>query len=196
MLDGLAPFDAAEADRLHRQTELLTRLVEDLRTASLADAGRLELRLRDVDLADLLRDAVAALAPAAKRAGVAIDVDVPATLPARLDPDRIRQILANLLDNALRASPDGGAIDVRAGAGGASLRIEIDDRGPGIADGDLDAIFERFRQGADTRGRSGLGLSVVRALAQLHGGGAHAEHRPGGGARLVVTLPRTPEAPV
>lgn len=198
--DGLVPFDAAEVERLVRQTALLHRLVEDLRTLSLADAGRLTLRRGAVDVGALVADACAAFAPVADAKGVRVahPGDTTAVGGAHAlvdgDADRLRQVLTNLLDNAVRASPSGGTVRVATSSDGETVSVSVHDEGPGFAEGDLPDVFERFRQGEsgrrDLRGHAGLGLAIVRALVGLHGGSVTARNRPEGGAEVTVRLPR------
>ena len=194
--EGLVPFDLAEVDRLRRQTTLLHRLVEDLRTLSLADAGRLVLSPAPLDADVLAREAVEASGPVARSKGVDLEVEVDAVgdrLELVADRDRLAQVLGNLLDNAIRATPDGGRVRVAAIRSGAAIAFRVRDQGPGIAPEDLPTVFERFRQGAhgrrDLRGGSGLGLAIVRTLVEAHGGTVAAANHAEGGAELTVTLP-------
>ncbi len=198
--DGLVPFEAAEVERLARQTALLHRLVEDLRTLSLADAGRLTLRREPVDVRRLMRDACEAFAPLARPKGVTVALDVGTgaaddAAPTIVgDADRLRQVLTNLLDNALRASPEGGAIALELATRTSGVIVTVRDEGPGFAAADLPHVFERFLQGdegrRDLRGNAGLGLAIVRALVTLHDGEVTARNRPEGGAAVSVRLPR------
>jgi len=195
--DGLVPFDAAEVERLSRQTALLHRLVEDLRTLSLADAGRLTLRRDDVEVASLLRDVSEAYAPLAAATDVRVTVRAgsPSELHVLGDADRLAQVLTNLLDNAGRASPPHSTIALEAASDEADVIIDVLDEGPGFSSGDLPFVFERFRQGAsgrrDLNGHGGLGLAIVRTLVELHGGRVEAANRPEGGARVTIRLPRS-----
>jgi len=198
--DGLVPFDGAEVERLARQTALLHRLVEDLRTLSLADAGRLTLRRDLLDVARLLLDSREAFTPLteSKRVRIAIEHDVTARTDLGVavvgDADRLRQVLMNLLDNALRASPESGTITLQCTATADTVSIAVRDDGPGFASADQPFVFERFRQGEegrrDLRGHAGLGLAIVRALVALHGGEVAARNHPAGGAEVSVRLPR------
>lgn len=198
--DGLAPFDAAEVERLSRQTELLHRLVEDLRTLSLADADRLALRRDSVDLRQLALAVRDEFAPLAARRGITIEVrerEQPskgAAVTVVGDADRLHQVFGNLLDNALRASPAGGVIRVSVLPDGEGVTLKVRDEGPGFASEDLAHVFERFRQGErgrrDLRGRSGLGLAIVRTLVMLHGGQVEARNHAAGGAEVCIRIPR------
>jgi len=194
--EGLTPLDAAEVGRLLHHGRLLHRLVEDLRTLSLADAGRLDLRRAPVDLGRLADEAIDGLLPLASHAGVALLAAVPSrdrTVFADGDRDRLGQVLVNLLTNAIRATPQDGRVVVRTFAAGTEAGWVVTDEGPGIAPADLPHVFERFRQGAcgrrDLRGTSGLGLAIVRTLVEAHDGRVTARTRPEGGAELIVTLP-------
>ena len=198
--DGLAPFDEAEVERLSRQTELLHRLVEDLRTLSLADAGRLTLQRDPVDLRQLALAVRDEFAPLAARRGVTLDVreleerSKGASVTVVGDADRLHQVLGNLLDNALRASPEDGVVRVSVHPDGDGVALKVRDDGPGFGGDDLPHVFERFRQGErgrrDLRGRSGLGLAIVRTLVTLHGGEVEARNHAAGGAEVRVRLPR------
>jgi signal transduction histidine kinase len=193
---GLLTLDAGEVATLRGQVGLLTRLVEDLRTLSRADAGRLGLSPERLDLREPLRFAAAAYRPAAERVGATIELDLPETpLPVVADRDRIRQVLHNLLENALHVAPRGSAVTVTARrASDRSLRVSVRDRGPGIAIDPPDAIFERFvrdrrRDEAGTEG-SGLGLAIVRTLVSLHGGRTFAyDHDAGAEVGFVLPEP-------
>ena len=203
--DGLAVFDAAEVERLSRQVELLHRLVEDLRTLSLAEAGRLTLRRGPVDLRELARVVRDEFTPLADRRGVTLDASDldggPSERSATVagDADRLRQVLGNLVDNALRASPEHGMVRLSLQATGDRVTLAVRDDGPGFAVEDLPILFERFRQGErgrrDLRGRSGLGLAIVRSLVNLHGGEVEARNHEAGGADVRVRLPRAGPRP-
>jgi two-component system, OmpR family, sensor histidine kinase BaeS len=198
--DGLAELDDAEVERLARQTALLTRLVEDLRTLSLADAGRLRLERTTVDLRELADTVVDAHAPQAQAKGVTLRVETAGDAPAGASPaatagdrDRLTQVLANLLDNAVRVAPSGSEVRVEVGRQGDAVLLRVRDAGPGIAEDDLAHVFERFRQGRssrrDTRGASGLGLAIVRTLVELHGGRVEVRCPPEGGSVFTIQLP-------
>ena len=189
LLDGLTPFDAGEAERLHRQTALLTRLVEDLRTLSLADAGRLRLDLREVDLREVAGATVDTFRSRAEAEGIELRLDLPdRPVAAQADPDRIAQVLSNLVDNAVRVTPRGGRVTVGADSGELGPELSVRDDGPGVAAAELSQLFERFAQGGDTRGNSGLGLAIVQTLVRLHGGTVEARNLDPG-AVFTVTLP-------
>lgn len=183
MIDGVYPPDPTHLGQLLDETHHLSRLVEDLRTIANAEAGALDLRKENVDVAELIRDAAASL-------DMPIEVDVPAELPAiEIDPVRIREVLLNLLSNAARYTPRGTPVTIHAEAEPKRIVIRVIDRGSGIAPDELPRIFERFHKGRDSHG-SGLGLAIARQLIVAHGGEIHAESEVGKGTIVTVTLPR------
>jgi two-component system, OmpR family, sensor histidine kinase BaeS len=198
LADGLVPFEPAEVELLRSQTDLMGRLIDDLRLLSLADAGRLTLEPTVVDVGPWLARTVEAARPGLEALGVRVEVappDPPVAL--RADPQRLAQILQNLLANAAAFSPQGAVVEVRAESDAAEVRIGVRDRGPGVPPDELDTIFERFVQGRrrDERGTggTGLGLAIVRTLVGLHGGRVTVRNLPmvdGGGAEFTVVLPQ------
>lgn len=183
LIDGVYPRDDDRLGELLDETRHLSRLVEDLRTLANAEAGALDLRKEPTDMAELIRDAAASFDD------TSIAVDVPDDLPsADVDPVRIREVLLNLLSNAVRHTPAGGAVAVRARVEGKRMTIRVTDSGSGIAPEDLPRIFDRFHKGRDSRG-SGLGLAIARNLVLAHNGSIHAESRVGEGTVVTVSLP-------
>jgi len=166
------------------------RLLDDLRTLSLADAGALTLHREPVDLADLAASVVASQGPiaAAKRVDLVAGGD--ARAEADVDPVRIREVMANLVANAIRHTPAGGRVRLNVTTAGDDALIEVADTGEGIPPDQVGRVFDRFERHADTGG-SGLGLAIVWNLAAAHGGTVTAESSgvPGEGARFVVRLP-------
>ena len=190
LIDGVYPADAAHLAPILEETHVLERLIEDLRTLALAEAGRLRLRREPTDLAALLRDIAAAFAAPADAAGVELAVVASGDLTSiEIDPARIREVIANLLTNALRHTPRDGRIEIAAqgAAGGAS--VSVSDTGSGIAPEILPHVFDRFYRAGDSAG-SGLGLPIARSLVAAHGGEMTASSEPGGGTSIVFTLPR------
>lgn len=182
-LDGVYPRDEVHLAELLDEIRHLSRLVEDLGTLAHAEAGALELRKETIDLGDLIREVAASLPRP-------VDVGVPADLPAiEADPVRVRQVLLNLLANALHHTPPEGTISVEAQARPRQVLIRVRDTGSGIAPEDLPRIFERFQKGSNSRG-SGLGLAIARKLALAHGGDIGIESTPGKGTEVTVALPR------
>ena len=183
LLDGVYPLDAHHLAELLDETRHLSRLVEDLGTLAHAEAGALELRKETVDLGDLVHDVVASLPRP-------VAVVSPPGLPAvEADPVRIRQVLLNLLANALHHTPPEGAVSVEVQEQPRQILIRVRDTGSGIAPEDLPHLFERFQKGSDSRG-SGLGLAIARKLALAHGGDIGIESAPGRGTEVTVSLPR------
>lgn len=189
-LDGVHPRDDDRLALLLDQTRTLDRLVEDLRTLALGDAGRLELHVETVELGAVAFDAAAALAATAERRGVTIDVRPAGPVVLDGDPVRLGQVVTNLLGNAIRHTPAGGHVAVDVGATAGAGELVVTDSGDGIS-GDPERIFDRFHRAADSGG-SGLGLTIARQLVEAHGGSITAANAPDGGARLTVTLPAAP----
>ena len=201
VLDGVYAHDDEHLRTIRDQARLLTRIVDDLRTISLAEGGRLDLHAERVDVAAVLGDAARDVEARAVEVGRTVAVEPVAAdavgvgLAVVADRDRVRQALAALLDNALRHAPPGGRV-VLAGraATGTTVRIEVRDTGPGIAAEDLPRVFDRLYQADPARdrrtGSSGLGLAIVRALVEAQGGRVGAGTAPEGGALVWMELPR------
>jgi len=175
LLDGVYPPDEAHVRPILEETQVLERLIDDLRTLSLAESGALPLHREPTDPAVLLEDVSAAHRVRAVAAKVDLRVDATPALPSiDVDPVRMHQVVSNLVDNAIRAMPDGGSIVLSARTGDGALEIEVTDDGPGIASELLGSVFERFTKSASSRG-SGLGLAIARAIVIAHGGTITAE---------------------
>lgn len=178
MVDGVSEPTPESLQAALAQTERLGRLVTYLLDLSRIEAGAVGLDVHDVELTSFLRDAATATEPLAAEKGLRLETTVhPANLTVRADAERLHQVLANLLHNAVRHSPVGGRITVSARRAGPSVVIDVADEGPGIPRGDRDQVFERFSRGnapAQTghasTGGTGLGLAIVRWAVQLHGG--------------------------
>jgi two-component system sensor histidine kinase BaeS len=191
--EGIFEPETRHMRTIREQTLLLSRIVDDLRTIGLAEAGELSLEREPVDVADIVGSTVAAFEARAREAGIDLSSNVEPGCAVNADAGRLRQILAALTDNALRHTPCGGLVRLFARNAGRSVRIAVEDSGAGIAADDLPRVFDRFYQADPSRdrrtGTSGLGLSIVRALAEAHGGRVGAENRPAGGATVWVELP-------
>ena len=198
VMDGVYAHDDRHLATIRTQARLLGRVVDDLRTISLADAGALQLNLGQVRLDEVLVAVGSAFAARADAGHVAL-VTEPNPGPALsivADRDRIGQAIATMVDNAIRfASPD-GKVTLRGGASpaaGAFVRVEVLDDGPGIPVDDLARVFDRFYQADVSRdrasGTSGLGLAIARAIVEAHGGRVGAENRPEGGALFWLDVP-------
>jgi signal transduction histidine kinase len=188
--------DGERADELGvvvRNARLLQKRVDDLLDLARSDAGQARLNARPVDAAEVVRLTAARFEPLAAARQVDIEVRAPTSLHARLDADRLERILDNLLSNALKFTPAEGTVRVTVQREDDSVRLVVEDSGPGIPAEMRELVFERFRQVDDSstraRGGSGLGLAIVREFAQLHGGSVDLEDSDLGGARFVVRLP-------
>jgi two-component system, OmpR family, sensor histidine kinase BaeS len=186
-LDGIHPRDDEHLVLLRDRTRTLDRLVEDLRTLALGDAGRLALHPETVSAQAIAADAIGAISATAAGRGVTLTLEgAEAELDA--DPVRLTQVLANLLTNAVRHTPPGGSVTVTTTSADDTVVFVVADTGPGIT-GDPERVFDRFARSADSGG-SGLGLTIARQLVERHGGTLAAGNSPDGGAVLTATLPR------
>ena len=195
LLDGALDDPAVARDFLNRiatEVDHLTRLVTQLLELSRAEAGQLPLHRVPTDLSALIQQALARFEPRARAKELELETNLPAELPVvSCDPERIGQVLSNLLDNAIKFTPPGGRITVSAEATATEVRVAVSDTGPGIPSDDLDRIFERFYKGDRSRSASGsgLGLAIVKHLVQLHGGTVWAASPPRSGATIGFSLP-------
>jgi signal transduction histidine kinase len=188
LLDGVYPRDDEHLSSILDETRVLARLVEDLRTLSLAESGALKLHKEPTDLAILIEESLIAFRAQSDTAGVRLQATVPDDLPTvDLDPVRIREVLANLIANALRHTPNGGQIEVSAVQDQEWVAIVVRDNGSGIDPADLPHVFDRFYKSEQSRGM-GLGLAIARNLVDAHGGEITAESGPGG-TTMRFTLP-------
>ena len=198
LADGVAPRDPESLATALAQAERMARLVEDLLDLARVDAGKAPLTPSPVSVETLLADAVAEVRVLGRP--VAYDVRVDPGLSLRADPDRLRQLVANLLDNASRHSPAGGTVLVTASRYDDRFRLEVHDQGPGVAAEDRGRVFEQFGTLSDTAGGggTGLGLAIARWVTDLHGGSiGFLDPSPGDsfgdqGARVRVDLPLEP----
>jgi two-component system sensor histidine kinase BaeS len=189
LVDGVHPADEAHLAAILDETKVLSRLVEDLRTLSLAESGALALHREAIDIGALVRETVASFASRAAPLGVALEADVSAELPqVDADPVRAREILSNLIANALRYTPGAGRITVVARAEDSQVAIDVRDTGAGIAPEQIDRIFDRFYKSAESRG-AGLGLAIAKQLVEAHGGRISATSVVGEGTTVHFTLP-------
>jgi PAS domain S-box-containing protein len=180
-------------DVIGRNARVLGRLVDDVLDTSRIVTGKMRVELRPCLLTSIIEEAVAAICPAAQNKGVRIDTDVEGDLNVPCDADRIRQVLYNVLANAVKFTPPYGSVRVSVSRHGEAVTIAVEDTGAGIAAGDLPYIFQRFWQG-EPGGRShtglGLGLALARHFVELHGGTISAKSAgPGLGSRFEIVLP-------
>ena len=194
LLDGVYPADATHLEPILDETRVLSRLVDDLRTLSLAEVGALALHREPTDVAGLVADSVASFHMQADAAGVELMSKIDGVLPqAEIDPVRMREVLSNLLSNALRYTPRGGSVRVGASVADGQVRVAVRDTGPGIAAEALPHIFDRFYKSDESRG-AGLGLAIAKSLVVAHGGEIEATSEPGQGTEMRFTFPVAPEA--
>lgn len=190
--DGVMNATPEEHRKLLWQIEHLVRLVEDLNTLALVEAGRLSLNRSDVDLQQLVQDTAAIYSRRAQECGVTLELET-RSLQVLADRDRLRQVLGNLIENGLRYAASGGWLQLLVYKEGGNAIIRIDDRGPGLPIQVMTRIFEPFvRAGtglAQTGGGTGLGLSVAQSLVERHGGQILAQNRDPRGASFTITLP-------
>lgn len=196
IIDGVAGADPDTLRAMLAQVERLGRLVAQLLDLSRLEAGTVPLDRHDFAVEPVLAHAVRE--QLMHDPGVAIDMVVEdAGLAADGDPERVHQVVANLLENAVRHSPAGGAVQVSARRSEHGVTIEVVDEGPGIPDAEVQRVFERFYRADSARassdGGAGLGLAIARWIVDLHGGEIHPEPREPHGCRMVVTLPRAHE---
>ncbi len=193
--DGVVDPDPALLGSLHEESLVLQRIIDDLQDLAAADAGTLRLHREPVRAAELLDQVVAAHRVAAVTADVEVRTDVDGDPWLDADPVRMRQVLGNLVSNALRHTPAGGTVRVAARRDGDDAVFTVTDTGSGIAAEDLPHVFERFWRAEKSRSRrtggSGLGLPIVRHLIAAHGGTATAQSEPGRGATFTLRLPGT-----
>jgi len=193
--DGVLSPDPETFEIIHDEAQNLSRLVQDLRTLSLADAGKLALHLERLPPSELLQTVAAKYRHQAERQNISLTVQAEASLPeVEIDLGRMEQVLGNLVSNALRYTPANGEILLTAVQSDPThLQLTVQDNGPGIPPDTLPKIFNRFYKVDESRqaheGESGLGLAIARSLVQMHGGTIQAASPPGKGAIFTLTLP-------
>lgn len=191
--DGKLHGNADMYEVLHRQAQHLSHLIEELRTLSLADAGKLTLYKHTISPKNFLEETQRAYRAQAQNQEVSITIDAEEDLPTiEVDPDRMAQVLGNLVSNALRHTPKGGQITLGAVAVSKGVEIHIADTGHGIGAADLPFIFERFYQADKNRteeGASGLGLPIAKSIVEAHGGEISVESEEGQGSTFRILMP-------
>lgn len=194
ILDGVYRHDDKHLETIREQSKLLARIVDELRTVSLAESGHLPLEIAEFDAAEAVHAVIQGFTAAGRLVGVHLEIDLPVEpIGVRADRERVRQMLGALTDNALRYTPPGGSVVLVGRRSGGIVSVGVSDSGPGIADEDLPRLFERFYRADDSRqrtsGTSGLGLAIVRALAEAQGGTVSVENVEPHGARFLIHLP-------
>jgi len=194
-LDGVIAPTADQIAPVYDETVLLNRLITDLRELSLAEAGQLKLHIEETDLASLINAEVTVFQARCQEKNVLLNADLAVDLPlVNIDSGRVRQVLHNLLENALHFSMSGGSIRVSAVAGKDNgVVVSVSDTGSGIGPDDLDKVFDHFYKADRARqrnyGGAGIGLALVRKYVELHGGKVWAESEQGRGSTFSFTLP-------
>ncbi len=196
MLDGVLPTSPDELTSLHQETLLLNRLITDLRTLSLAESGHLHLQKRIIDSAALIQQVSDRMRLSAEGKNITLETNIPSDLPQiQADPERLMQIMTNLVDNAIRYNADGSRVIIAAHTANGLLELSVSDNGPGIPAEDIPHLFERFWRAEKPRNRttggSGLGLAIVKQLVEAHRGQVRVESQIGDGTRFTVHLPFT-----
>jgi signal transduction histidine kinase len=195
IIDGVYPADAGHLEPILAETRILERLIEDLRTLTLAEAGSLVLHREPTDLGTLLSDVAASYRGQAEQAGISLTVAAADDLPILdIDPARVREVISNLLTNALRHTPRAGKVELSATLAGNQVEVTVHDTGSGIPADQLDRIFDRFYRSPDSPG-SGLGLPIAKSLVEAHGGVITASSGAGGGTVIRFTLPASGDRP-
>ena len=185
---------------MERQVDHMTHLINDLMDVARIERGQIELKRKHIDLRDAARVAVEAASPLIESRGHSLRVDLPGEpLPLDADPTRLAQMIANLLNNAAKYTPEGGAISLSARAEGAEACVEVEDDGMGLSEDALGRVFEMFGQASEHKslagGGLGIGLALVKTLARLHGGSLVARSPGEGlGATFVLRLPTLPSS--
>ncbi|MEU6477918.1 HAMP domain-containing sensor histidine kinase [Streptomyces sp. NPDC047017] len=191
--DGHVPADEDFLASLHEEAVLLQHVIDDLQDLAAADAGELRVYPEQVEVGELVDQAGSAYRARAESAGVRVIVEAPQEHWIEGDPVRLRQVVGNLLSNAIRHTPSGGSVTVRVTAAGGLTTIEVADTGAGIAAEDLHRVFDRFWRGEKSRSRdtggSGLGLAIVRKLVEAHGGTVSVDSTVGVGTVFTLGLP-------
>lgn len=192
--DGKLAGDPEVYDVLYRETQHLSRLIEDLRILSLADAGELPLTRQPVHPRDLVHHVLRAYAQQAAEKDITLTADVAEDVPfIHVDPDRMAQVLNNLVSNAVRYTPPGGNVTLSVTRNSHAVVFQVQDTGPGIPPEEVPFVFNRFYRGDKARsgenGASGLGLAIAKSIVEAHGGTITVSSRQGAGTTFTVTLP-------
>ncbi len=193
--DGVLPLSDNTFNIIHDEAERLSRLVEELRTLTLAEAGELQFSSVKISPHTLLKNAFAAYIPQAQQRDIDLEMDVEEHLPdIEVDPDRMAQVLGNLISNALRYTPKGGGVVLSARDRDDRVELRVQDSGPGLEMDELQRIFDRFYRGDKSRqrdeGGSGLGLAIAKSMVEGQGGRIRAESIPGDGVTFIITFPK------
>lgn len=188
MIDGIYPRDDDQLNPLLEQTKVMARLLDDLRTLSVAEAHELKLHRERIAPVVIVSEVAAAFQPRADERGIRLIAETGFLPEIEVDPFRIRQVLDNLVANALRYAPDGGTVRIQVERRGEGTRFSVSDNGPGIPPEQLARIFDRFVKAADSGG-SGLGLAIAKSLIDAHAGRIWAVSPAGEGVTFAFDIP-------
>lgn len=193
-LDGIVQADETTIRKLDEETTILTRLVSDLQELSLAEAGELKLQRETTDIGKIINNSIEVMQTNTIQKNISLVASLPDRLPlVNIDIHRINQVVRNLINNAVTATPSGGSVTVSAESDNECVKISVSDTGDGIQEEDLNRIFERFyrvdKSRARATGGTGLGLTIARRLVEAHGGNISAESEQGKGSTFSFTIP-------
>jgi two-component system, OmpR family, sensor histidine kinase BaeS len=196
--DGVLPPSTDNFEIIREEAARLEHLINDLRMLSLADAGELSMQMEIIEPQRLIQEVSAVYQYQAQKKNIALELEIAADLPLiEVDPGRMTQVLTNILDNALRHTPEGGRILFAAREAGDMVELSVQDSGPGLNIEDADRIFERLYRADPSRyredGGSGLGLAIAKSIVQANGGQISAESEPGSGLKIKIRLPKKAE---
>jgi two-component system OmpR family sensor kinase/two-component system sensor histidine kinase BaeS len=189
LIDGVYPLEPGQLEQLLDQTKILSRLIEDLRTLALSDAGVLTLQREPMEVTDLMKEVVESFEAEAARLSISLQLETPPD-PVTVEADavRIKEVLANLLANALSHTPAGGSVRLALSSAADTVAVSVADTGSGMSADDVARMFDRFYKGRNSRG-AGLGLAIARNLVGAHGGHIMATSVLGKGTTVKFTLP-------
>ncbi len=188
MLDGIYPRDDAHLKPLVDEIQLIARLLEDLQLIATVEGGSLKLHRESADLNAIVEDLVTTFTAPATAKRIQLASDLGSIPELSIDPLRIRQVIENLLSNALRFTPDGGTVSITTAVDGDTIRVDIRDSGRGLSTEEQVHMFDRFVKAVDSGG-SGLGLPIAKSLVEAHGGTISVESVPGAGTTVTFHLP-------
>lgn len=194
IVDGIYPASAEQISPALEETYLLERLVEDLRLLTLAETRQLHFEKRTINLVEIATHVIDLFQAQAEEKNIKLTYEHNSDqAEAILDPQRIQQVVGNLVSNALRYTPEAGEVEIRVAKEAGDVLLSVSDNGPGVLEEDLPHIFQRFWRGEKSRSRAsggaGLGLAIARQLVEAQGGQIHAENRLAGGLKISIQFP-------
>lgn len=187
--DRLRPDERDLLENARRNTARLGLIIDDLLAYNQMEAGTLRLEGEPLDLRAVVTGAMGTVHPLIREKGQTLEIDLPKPLPVEGDPRRLEQVIVDLLHNANQHTPEGTRVGISGRVSGGEVGLSVSDDGPGIPEGEMEAVFRRFHRLRSGRGGSGLGLTIARGIVELHGGRMWAESQPGAGTTFHVVLP-------